>query len=142
MTVNLQEDKAQEPLQQEKVDTNLTQKKDDTNKTQDQTKAQDQTTPSEQKEDPNWKAFREARKKDRAEREAAEKRAAEKEAEATALKAAMEAAFAKGSSVQQAPVDQYGYQQEETQDQLIEKKIQAALEKREEQYHRETEQRE
>ncbi len=79
-------------------------------------------------EDPNWKAFREARKKDRAEREAAEKRASEKEAEAAALKAAMEAAFAKSS---QQPSYQNEYQAEESEDERIEKKVQAAIAQRE-----------
>lgn len=82
-------------------------------------------------EDPNWRAFREARKKDRSEREAAEKRAAEKEAEAAALRSAMEAAFSKSSQNQnQAYNDQYV--PDETEDERIEKKVQAAIEKREE----------
>src|SRR5271169_6729948 len=62
-------------------------------------------------EDPNWKAFREARKKDRADREAAEKRAADKEAEVTALKAAMEAAFSKSAPTPQAYQQYYGMDQ-------------------------------
>jgi hypothetical protein len=60
--------------------------------------------------DPNWKAFREARKKDRIEKEAAEKRAADKEAEVTALKAAMEAAFSKSVPTPQAYQQYYGMQ--------------------------------
>ena len=90
------------------------------------------------KEDPNWRAFREARKKDRQEKEAAERRAAEKEAEAAALKAAMEAAFAKSTPQQ----PQYGYEPEETEDDRIEKKVQAALAAREAAYERERVQRE
>lgn len=81
-------------------------------------------------EDPNWRAFREARKKDRAEKEAAERRAAEKEAEVAALKAAMEAAFSKSSQ----PVAQSGYQEyphEETEDERIEKKVSYLLAERE-----------
>jgi len=66
-----------------------------------QTAQANQQTESEGVEDHNWKAFREARKKDRAEREAAEKRAAEKEEEAAALKAAMEAAFSRTSPAPQ-----------------------------------------
>ena len=83
-------------------------------------------------EDPNWRAFREARKKDRADREAAEKSAAEIEAEISALKAAMEAAFSKSSPP---PKSQgYGYNEyepEETEDERIEKKVQAAISQRE-----------
>ncbi|HXF28521.1 MAG TPA: hypothetical protein VN457_01610, partial [Chlamydiales bacterium] len=81
-------------------------------------------------EDPNWKAFREARKQDRIIREAAERKAAEKEAEVAALKAAMEAAFAKENPQQQRSND-YGYGSDETEDERIEKKVQAALAARE-----------
>lgn len=102
-------------------------------------------TPTESTEDPNWRAFREARKKDRAEREAAERKAADKEAEVAALKAAMEAAFGKSNS----PTQQYAqkqsyqsYENEETEDQRIEKKVQAALALREAQYEQERAQRE
>lgn len=83
-------------------------------------------------EDPNWRSFREARKKDVAEREAAQKKAQEKEAEVAALKAAMEAAFSKGS-----PQQQQSYYQEshdETEDERIEKKVQAAIAAREREY--------
>jgi len=80
-------------------------------------------------EDPNWRAFREARKKDRAEKEAAERRAAEKEAEVAALKAAMEAAFAKSAPQQHQQQNEY---YEETEDERIEKKVQAILSAREE----------
>lgn len=84
--------------------------------------------PADKPEDINWRAFREARKKDRAEKEAAEKRAAEKEAEAAALKAAMEAAFAKSSPQQQSQ----GYDYEnESEDEKIEKRVRAILAERE-----------
>lgn len=86
----------------------------------------------EKPEDPNWKAFREARKQDRIMREAAERKAAEREAEVAALKAAMEAAFAKENPVQ--PIQRqtdYGYGSDETEDERIEKKVQAALAARE-----------
>lgn len=95
--------------------------------------------------DPNWKAFREARKKDRAEKEAAERRAAEKEAEAAALKAAMEAAFSKSAPTTQAYQQYYGmpgYEQEETEDQRIEKKVNAILSQREQKYLQEQQERE
>jgi hypothetical protein len=93
-----------------------------------------QTKQEDGSEDPNWRAFREARKKDRADREAAERRAAEKEAEVAALKAAMEAAFSKAPP---APVQQPYYAEqgnfahEETEDERIEKKVQAAIAARE-----------
>jgi hypothetical protein len=98
--------------------------------------------PSQEKpEDINWRAFREARKKDRMEKEAAEKRAMEKEAEAAALRAAMEAAFAK----QQPPVQQ-GYfgdnSYELTEEQRIEQLVQKAIEQREQANERQRQERE
>jgi hypothetical protein len=91
-------------------------------------------------EDPNWKAFREARKKDRLEKEAAEKKAYEKEQEIAALKAAMEAAFSKDNQRHAAPArDEYI---EETEDERIEKKVAAALALREKQYEIQQQQRE
>lgn len=91
---------------------------------------------TETSEDPNWRAFREARKKDRADKEAAERRAAEKEAEATALKAAMEAAFSKSAPTPQAYQQYYGMneQPEESEEQRIEKKVEAILAQREKLY--------
>jgi len=80
-------------------------------------------------EDPNWRAVREQRKKDKAAREEAEKRAAEAQAQAEALKAAMEAAFAKSPPPMfQQPQSEY---HEETEDDRIEKKVQAAIAARE-----------
>ena len=109
--------------------------------------SQDQATPQKQgegdqeaHEDPNWRAFREARKRDRIEKEAAERRAAEKEAEVAALKAAMEAAFQKSAPTPQAYQNYYGMnEQEETEDQRIEKKVNALLAAKEEQYRKEME---
>jgi len=99
---------------------------------------------TETSEDPNWRAFREARKKDRADKEAAERRAAEKEAEATALKAAMEAAFSKSAPTPQAYQQYYGMndQTEETEEQRIEKKVEAILAQREKKYAQEQQERE
>jgi uncharacterized membrane protein YqiK len=95
--------------------------------------------PAETHEDPNWRAFREARKKDRADKEDAERRAAEKEAEAAALKAAMEAAFSKAAPAQYVnPYDQ----PEETEEQRIERKVNAIIEQKEKQYAREQQERE
>lgn len=91
-------------------------------------------TEAQTSEDPNWKAFREARKKDRKEKEDAIKRASEKEAEVIALKEAMEAAFNKNNSaLYQGQSNQNHYMDEETEDQRIEKKVQAALYAREKQ---------
>jgi len=99
---------------------------------------------TETSEDPNWRAFREARKKDRADKEAAERRAAEKEAEATALKAAMEAAFSKSAPTPQAYQQYYGMNEapEETEEQRIEKKVEAILAQRERKYAQEQAERE
>jgi hypothetical protein len=126
MTVIVPENKVENTLQQEKVDTNVSQQKSDTNLIK-QTRENKPTDATQ--EDPNWRAFREARKKDRAEKEAAEKRAAEKEAEVAALKAAMEAAFKASTppAQQQYYPEQGQYQHEETEDERIEKKVQAAI---------------
>jgi|SRR5882757_1643434 len=126
MTVNVESN-----VVQEKVDTNLSQQKVDTNLSQpkiEKNSAENQQENIETTEDPNWRAFREARKKDRADREAAERRAAEKDAEVAALKAAMEAAFSKGNGQQQ---QQYGSQEDESEDERIEKKVQIAIAQRE-----------
>lgn len=128
MTVISPENKPENILQQENIQQNLTEKKLET-PVQQKTEEKKDETPQ---EDPNWKAFREARKKDRAEKEAAEKRAIEKEAEVTALKAAMEAAFAKSiPNTQQHYSNQDQYLHEETEDERIEKKVQAAIAQRE-----------
>lgn len=116
---------AQVPLEQAKNET-IENKELVTNGDQ---KAENTVLESES-ENPNWRAFREARKRERAEKEAAERRAAEKEAEVEALKAAMEAAFSKTMPQQQ----QYGYPEDETEDERIQKKIDAALAVREQQY--------
>ena len=126
-------------------DTNVSQPKVDANLPQQNgenlDKNKQETKESETQEDPNWKAFREARKKDRAEREAAERKAAEKEQEIAALKAAMDAAFtAKSSPSPQAYQQYYGIdrgssgQLEETEEQRIERKVNELLSKKEEQY--------
>lgn len=126
MTVSVTENKIDAPLSQDKIDINMEQQKVDTHLTQNKTAEtkQDESAP----EDPNWRAFREARKKDRAEKEAAEKRAAEKEAEAIALKAAMEAAFAKTSPHYPAQEDNG---QEETEEQRIKRLVQTEIATRE-----------
>ena len=95
----------------------------------------------EKPEDPNWRAFREARKQDRIAREAAERKAAEKQEEVAALKAAMEAAFAKEQPQQQQRQQYDGYA-DETEDERIEKKVSAALAAREAEADRQRHQRE
>lgn len=82
-------------------------------------------------EDPNWKAFREARKKDRAEKEAAEKKAAEREAELSALKAAMEAAFSKNTPPQNQYYPEQRQYEEETEEQRIKRLVQEEVTARE-----------
>ncbi len=141
MTVLNTEIKQADSQVQAQVDTNLSPTKHDSNMSQQkienpQQKQPENTTPSDQ-EDPNWRAFREARKRDRAEKEAAEKRASEKEQEIAALKAAMEAAFtAKSSPSPQAYQQYYGMndQPEETEEQKIERKVNELLSKKEQQY--------
>lgn len=144
MTVLNPEAKQPEPQAQAQVDTNLSQPKPDANMSQQkienpQQKQPENATAAEQ-EDPNWRAFREARKRDRAEKEAAERRASEKEQEIAALKAAMEAAFtAKSAPSPQAYQQYYGMneQPEESEEQKIERKVNELLAKKEEQYRRE-----
>lgn len=93
---------------------------------------------SENSENPDWRAFREARKRDREERRAAEERAAQKEQELAALKAAMEAAFSQSGPSPQAYQQYYGMNTydppEESEDQKIERKVNELLSKREEQF--------
>jgi hypothetical protein len=129
MTVTSNENKLENAPSQDKVDVIPQQNQVDTKQQQ----KQPENKESEPPEDPNWRAFREARKKDRSEKEAAERKAVEKEAEIAALKAAMEAAFAKNIPVQNQSVS-YGYDHEETDDEKIEKKVQAAISAREAAY--------
>ena len=128
-----------EPVAQDKVEATLPQQNsEETLQQDDQSKT----------EDPNWKAFREARKRDRAEREAAEKRAKEADERAEALKAAMEVAFSKQAPTPEAYQQYYGMNQnydqspEQTQEQYIEKKVNQLLEQREKKYQQEQAERE
>jgi hypothetical protein len=108
-------------------------------------KAEESSKDEDSVQDPNWRAFREARKRDRAEKEAAERRAAEKEAEIVALKLAMEAAFAKEHdkvSQRQSSRDEIRYDDDESEDERIEKKVQAALSAREAAYEKQRQERE
>lgn len=144
MTV-LSDNKTTENSQQSVVDTKSVQNQVDTTLTQ-QTKETQPKQDDETNVDPNWKAFREARKKDRELMQAAEKKAAEKEAEAKALKEAMEAAFSKNSPSPQAYQQYYSMNQtespEETEEQRIERKVNELIEKKEKQYAKQQQERE
>lgn len=143
MTALNSEAKPPEAQAQAKPDSNLLQNNVDTTLAQQKSEVpeqsgQDQTAAP---EDPNWRAFREARKKDREEKEAAERKAAEKENEVAALKAAMEAAFsAKSAPSPQAYQQYYGMNQpdqtDENEEQRIERKVNELLSKKEDQYKR------
>lgn len=78
-------------------------------------------------EDINWKKFREDREAERKAKLDAEKRATEKEAEATALKAAMEAILNKPQNNQS---DNRYESQDQSDEDIIQKRIDAALEAR------------
>lgn len=84
--------------------------------------------PEETTEQINWRKFRETRKIDRAQKEEAEKRAVAKEAEANALKQAMEALLSKNNQSSQSSNGEY--QQEESEDIRIQKKVDAAIQER------------
>lgn len=85
------------------------------------------------KEDPNWKVVRELRKKEKAEREAAEKRAQEEAARADAMAKALEAALSKATFNPLSQQNSNQYPEDETEDDRINKKVEAALAKREQQ---------
>lgn len=84
-------------------------------------------TEPETQEQINWKKFRQQREIERKQKEEAEKRAKQKEEEAAALKAAMDAILNKQAPTQQ-NYSQNTYEEEETEDQRIEKKVKTALE--------------
>lgn len=85
----------------------------------------------------NWRKFRQVREQERKEKIAAERKAAEKEAEAAALKAAMDALLNKNQPSNQTQAQNAWGEEEETEDQRIQKKIDAALMARERQYEEE-----
>lgn len=90
----------------------------------------------EQVEDKNWAAIREQRKADRKAREEADKRAADKAAEAEALRAALEAITNK-------PSPQYRQEErEETEDEVLNRRVDAIIKQREAEYMRKNEERE
>lgn len=87
-------------------------------------------------EDKNWAAIREQRKADRKAREEADKRAADKAAEAEALRAALEAITNK-------PNNNYRQEErEETEDEQLNRRVDAIIKQREAEYHRKSEERE
>lgn len=102
--------------------TNLPEKKQDTN-TQETTKTEAQKPPVETQEELNWRKFRSDREKERKAKEESDRRAQEKEAEANALKAAMEALVNKPQQ------QQYGQQEDKSEDQIIEEKVNAIIAK-------------
>lgn len=118
----------QEQLQ-DKVESNLSQQKVDTNLAPKIDKPVEQ--PKETEEQINFKKFREERENDRKRREQAELKWQEKENEAQALKAAMDAILNKPSTNS---VDNSRFQhseEEESEDQKIDRKVQIALEQAE-----------
>lgn len=90
----------------------------------------------------NWRKFREQREVERKEKDAAEKRAQEKEAEAQALKAAMEAILNKQAPTQQQSYNQSYGEEDLSEDDRIQKKVEAAIAIREKQYEEARRQRE
>lgn len=89
----------------------------------------------ESQEQINWRKFREQREIERKQKEASDKRAREKEDEANALKAAMEAILNKQNV--HIPTANAGYQEEETEDQRIQRKIDEALSRERQRYQEE-----
>lgn len=81
----------------------------------------------ESSKDINWKKFKEARERERVQAEEVARKAAEKEAEVLALKAAMDAILNKPTETRQ----QYSVDEEESEDQRIEKKVNALLAQKE-----------
>ena len=89
--------------------------------------------PKETDKDINWNKFKEARAKEREQLEIATKEKIKSQQEAAALKAALEAVVNKPNIPQQQYNQDYE-QQEETEDQRIERKVQAAIESRDKAY--------
>lgn len=115
--------------QDDKVDAKITQEKVDVKTTQETTQLSSKQ-PEENDQDKNWRKFREARELERKQAEETAKRAAEKEAEVLALKAAMDAILNKPNNSAESSRSNYsntGFDEEETEDQRIEKKVNALL---------------
>lgn len=90
----------------------------------------------ETEKDINWKKFKAERQKDRELKDEYAKRAAEKEAEASALKAAMEAILNKQSTNSVRHGNTYENDNEETEEQRIDRKVNELLTKKEAEYER------
>lgn len=101
-----------------------------------------ESAPVETQEQINWKKFREQRDIERKQKEASDRKAQEKEAEALAMKAALDAVLNKQQPQQQQQNYGYSNESEETEDQKIEKRINAALEARDRQYDQQRRERE
>jgi len=124
---------------------NITEKKIETveNKIQSNNSVQQEASPPIKTEEnqANWKAFREQREVERKARMAAEQRASEKAAEAEAMRSALEAAINKPSNNHQ--IQDHGSQDnEETEDQRIDRRVNKIIKEKEEQYQKEQHQRE
>lgn len=83
-------------------------------------------TEPETQEQINWKKFREQREIERKQLEEERKKSKQKEEEAMALKAAMDAILSKPAALP--AQSQHTYEEEETEDQRIDKKVRAVLE--------------
>ncbi len=125
------------------TDVKIEDKKENINIAPQEQVAQAQNTESEAEtvQEANWRKHREKLKQEREQKEIAEKRMMEKEAEAAALKAAMESLLNKqgGNSIQQ---QQQVYDEDLSEDERIEKKVQAAIALKEKQYAEESQRRE
>ena len=99
----------------------------------------EQSQPEDSKEQINWRKFREQREVERKQKEASDKRAEEESAKAQAFKAALEAITNKQTPQASSS---FNSDEEETEDQKIDKKVNAALLARERKYDEERKQRE
>lgn len=102
-----------------------------------QTESKDTEKPESEKEI-NWRKFRQQREVERKQKEEAEKVAAEERAKAEAMKAALDALLNKPSP---SPQSNYQYE-EETEEQKIDKRVNALLAQREAEYERQRQERE
>lgn len=119
--------------QENKVEENKdTEKKNDLSLKQEVNSSEDQ---EETGKDINWKKFKEARQLEREQAAIIAKKAQEKEAEAIALKAALESVLNKNQPQDNSSFSNNGFD-EETEDQRIEKKLNALLAQREAQSER------
>lgn len=128
-----------ETVPEVKVDINTAQEKVDSNLQQQKTV--DLQPIQESEKEINWKKWKESRAQERKQAEEISKRAAEKEAEANALKAALEAALNKPSYGNNQTQDNT-YNTEETEEQRIQRLVDAQIAKREQEYEKQRRERE